>query len=51
MTRCTECNQVQEIDVPSEVVAPLLFHMKNANRFVPDSHLLHMDGVCEACRR
>ena len=49
MSRCIECNEVQELDVPSEVVAPLLFHMENSLHFTPDSHLLHMDGLCSSC--
>lgn len=49
MSRCTECQEVKEVGVPAEVIAPLLFHMKNALSFVPDSHLVHMNGVCEGC--
>ena len=49
LSRCTQCNDVREVDVPSEVVAPLLFHMKHTLQFVPDSHLLHMDGICSEC--
>jgi len=49
LSRCTQCDKVRELDVPSEVVAPLLFHMKNAFSFTPDSHLLHMDGICSDC--
>lgn len=49
LSRCTECEEVKELDVPNEVVAPLLFHMKSAFQFVPDSHLLCMDGVCVDC--
>lgn len=49
ISRCTDCNDVTEVDVPSEVVAPLLFHMKNSLSFQPDSHLLQMDGVCKEC--
>lgn len=49
LSRCTKCNEVKEVDVPSEVVAPLLFHMKHTLQFVPDSHLLHMDGICADC--
>jgi len=49
LSRCTQCNNVEELDVPSEVVAPLLFHMKHSLQFIPDSHLLYMDGVCASC--
>ncbi len=49
LSRCTECDHVEELDVPNEVVAPLLFHMKESLHFTPDSHLLHMDGICSDC--
>ncbi len=49
MSRCIKCNKVEELDVPQEVVAPLLFHMRKALSFTPDSHLLHMDGHCSSC--
>lgn len=48
--RCTECNKVEEIDIPKEVVAPLLSHMQHNLQFIPNSHLLHMDGQCLSCR-
>lgn len=49
ISHCTGCKSVEEMDVPNEVVAPLFFHMKNALKFEPDSHLLHMDGLCDGC--
>ena len=49
MTRCTECQSVEEVHVPHEVVAPLLFHLSNSLDFKPDGHLLHIDGVCSGC--
>ncbi|MGA1191960.1 MAG: Fur family transcriptional regulator [Bdellovibrionota bacterium] len=49
LSRCTKCNDVQEVDVPSEVVAPLLFHMRHTLQFIADSDLLHLDGVCSEC--
>ncbi|MCI5064124.1 transcriptional repressor [bacterium] len=49
MSRCTGCDDVRELDVPNEVVAPLLFHMKNTLKFTPDPHVLHMDGLCDSC--
>jgi Fe2+ or Zn2+ uptake regulation protein len=49
MTRCTECQTVKEQHVPHEVVAPLLFHMTQTLAFTPDTHLLHIDGVCSRC--
>ncbi|MCB0330067.1 MAG: transcriptional repressor [Bdellovibrionales bacterium] len=49
MSHCTECHSVRELDVPKEVVAPLLFHMSNSLQFSPDEHLLHLDGVCKQC--
>ena len=49
ISRCTECDTIEEVDVPPEVVAPLLFHMKKSLNFTPDSHLLQMDGCCKSC--
>lgn len=49
LSRCQNCDRVEELGVPSEVVAPLLFHLQNTNRFTPDSHLLHMEGHCSSC--
>jgi Fe2+ or Zn2+ uptake regulation protein len=49
--RCTQCEKVQELDVPNEVVAPLLFHLKESLNVTPDTHLLHMDGLCKACSK
>lgn len=49
MTRCTTCQSVAEMHVPHEVVAPLLFHLSNTLHFTPDTHLLHIDGMCIKC--
>lgn len=49
MSRCTGCSIVEEADVPSEVIAPLLQHMKDSLSFTPDSHLVHIDGLCKGC--
>lgn len=49
LSRCTECQGVQEVDIPAEVIDPLLRHMASNKQFIPDTHLLHMEGVCGEC--
>jgi Fe2+ or Zn2+ uptake regulation protein len=51
LSRCTECQKVNEVHVPSEAISPLLDHMKRSHSFTPDSHLLHIDGTCTACSK
>jgi Fur family transcriptional regulator, zinc uptake regulator len=49
ISRCNLCNLVQEVDVPNEVVSPLLLYLKKNLKFVANTHLLHIDGSCSKC--
>lgn len=49
ISRCTSCNEVKEVDVPTSVIAPLLNHLEKSSAFSPDTHLLQVDGVCDTC--
>ncbi|MCX6129847.1 MAG: Fur family transcriptional regulator [Proteobacteria bacterium] len=49
MTHCTLCHTASEIHVPEEVMAPVLWFLRNQNHFEPKKHLFQMDGICARC--
>ncbi len=51
LTRCVQCENIEEIDVPHSVVAPILDHLKKLHQFFPDEHIFQMNGLCTSCRK
>ncbi len=51
MTYCTQCRQADEIHVPDEVMAPLLWFLRSQNKFEAKKHLFQLDGTCASCRQ
>jgi len=50
LTRCSSCEQIEELDLPQEAIAPILRYLKTKQHFQPDSHLFQMNGLCSECR-
>lgn len=51
LIRCTSCERVDELDVPQETLAPMVWYLRNEQDFYPDEHLFQMNGLCAACRQ
>ncbi len=49
LSHCQSCNKVEEMEVPSELVAPLIFHLKERRNFSPYTHLIQIEGRCLDC--
>lgn len=50
LTSCSECSAVSEVLVPPKMVKALLKHLVDSQQFVPDAHLLKVDGTCSRCQ-
>jgi Fe2+ or Zn2+ uptake regulation protein len=51
LTRCVKCESIDEIDIPQESVAPMLWYLKNQLGFEADEHVFQMNGVCANCEK
>jgi Fur family ferric uptake transcriptional regulator len=49
LIHCTCCNNSEEIHVPNEISAPLLWYLKSNQNFIPQDHLIQIDGTCSNC--
>jgi Fe2+ or Zn2+ uptake regulation protein len=50
MTRCIRCQSTQEIHIPEDVIAPMMWFMRTQKKFEPKEHLFQLDGLCETCQ-
>lgn len=50
LTRCSNCEHIEELDVPQETLAPIVWFLKNNSGFQPDEHLFQMNGLCRRCQ-
>ncbi len=49
LIHCTACDQSEEIHIPNEISAPLLWYLKSEQKFMPRDHLIQIDGTCSLC--
>lgn len=49
LVKCDCCEMFEELDVPREIVSPMLFHLQHQLEFTPNDHVLQMKGVCRVC--
>ena len=49
LTRCQTCGAVQELDVPAEMISPLLWYLDHQVKFNHTSHFFQIDGICQRC--
>jgi Fur family ferric uptake transcriptional regulator len=49
LIRCSQCERIEELDVPQETLAPIIWYLKNNKGFQPDEHLFQMNGLCQQC--
>lgn len=50
LLRCSRCMTTQELDIPKEILDPLVEHLARKHSFSARQDLLQMDGVCGRCR-
>jgi Fe2+ or Zn2+ uptake regulation protein len=50
MTHCLACQAAQEIHLPEEILAPMLWYLRSQNQFEVKKHLFQLDGICSACK-
>ena len=49
LIRCSKCEQIQELDVPQETLAPVIWYLKDNVGFEADTHVFQMNGLCKSC--
>lgn len=49
LVRCRKCPRIEEIDVPLQVMGPLLDHLEKQKSFTAERHLVQVNGECHAC--
>ena len=47
LIRCSSCEEIKELDVPQETVAPMIWYLKKEQSFHADEHVFQMNGLCE----
>ena len=50
LIRCSKCESIDEIDIPAQVIAPLVYYLQDKPGFEPELHAFQMNGVCVRCR-
>ena len=50
LIRCSACEHIEEIDIPQETLAPMIWYLQNERGFYPDEHVFQMNGLCSKCR-
>lgn len=51
LTRCSQCNSIEEMHIPVDKVEPLINFLKSKKKFYPDTHLIQINGVCSDCKK
>jgi Fur family zinc uptake transcriptional regulator len=51
LTRCQDCGQTEELDLPPPVIQPLLQFLQKESLFETRQHHFQIDGCCQTCRR
>lgn len=51
LIRCSSCEEISELDVPQETLAPMIWYLKGEHGFLPDDHLFQVNGVCSKCQK
>lgn len=49
MTRCSQCGEAKEHDVPDAVLAPMRWFLQNEIHFQVGKHFFQVDGLCKKC--
>ena len=49
LTSCSGCGKIDEMHVPSEVMAPLRWFLQGERGFEPEENFLQVQGTCKAC--
>lgn len=49
LIRCSSCEDIEELDVPQETIAPMLWYLRGSHGFSPDEHLFQINGTCSSC--
>lgn len=49
LIRCSSCEDITELDVPQETLAPMLWHLKEKHGFLPNAHFFQINGLCSPC--
>ena len=51
LTRCSACLKIREWDAPQSLMAPMLWYLKEQKGFLPNGHLIEVDGQCLDCQK
>ena len=49
LVRCSSCEEVTELDVPQETLAPMFWYLNGEHGFSADEHLFQINGKCSSC--
>lgn len=50
LVRCSSCESIEELDIPQETIAPMLWYLRREQGFEPDNHLFQVNGTCSSCQ-
>lgn len=50
LIRCSACEEIRELDMPRDTLAPMLRYLERSEAFYPDDHHLQLNGLCQQCR-
>ena len=49
LTRCQKCGAAEELDVPAEMISPLVWYLDHEVNFNHTSHFFQIEGICQRC--
>jgi len=49
LIRCSACEDISELGLPQETLAPVLWYLKGKYQFFADSSPLQISGICSTC--
>lgn len=50
ITRCSRCENTEELDLPESIVEPVLWFLAKEKSFESDRHAFQINGMCAKCR-
>lgn len=51
LTRCLDCGRSEELDLPGEILSPVVWYLTREVGFEPSEHFLQLNGLCASCRK
>jgi len=50
LIECSNCEEISELDLPEETLAPMLWYLSDVHGFSASSNPIQISGICTICR-